>query len=555
MRKRRLCLLASAIASGLVLQSGMAVAQAGAALSGHVASAEEGQMEGVLVNVKKDRSNITTTVVTDEKGAYSFPAERLEPGRYTISIRAGGYVLAGPESVEIPAGGNAQADLTLAKAGDLAAQLSNAEWLISLPGKDDDKRFLNDCVGCHTLYRVVTSPHTVEGWKQVFARMAHYSPGSSPQKPQPLVPDPRNERPRVAGDRVQAAAEYLASVSLANPEGTHYDLKTLPRPKGRATRVLITEYDLPRKDASPHDVIVDADGMAWYIDFADQFAGVLDPKSGKVTDIAIPLLRPEQPKGGLDMEFDPWGNVWLALMYQAAIAKIDAKTRAVKVYGYPKAWQTPSSQANMVSPQHADIDGKVWVSNHDDDYNYRFDLKTETFENLGQAKDPGGKLARAYGIPTDQRNDVYELEFGGTSIGLRDAKTDLVTIYPTPTPASRPRRGRVDEQNRLWFGEYGGDRIGRFDPKTKQIKEWQVSVPWSAPYDVVANSDASEAWTGSMLNDYVTRLNAKTGDMVNYLLPRTTNIRRVFLDERGRRPVFWVGSNLGASIVRVEPLD
>jgi len=37
--------------------------------------------------------------------------------------------------------------------------------------------------------------------------------------------------------------------------------------------------------------------------------------------------------------------------------------------------------------------------------------------------------------------------------------------------------------------------------------------------------------------------------------PRATNIRRVFVDDRGPRPVLWVGSNHGASIVKVEPLD
>jgi hypothetical protein len=42
---------------------------------------------------------------------------------------------------------------------------------------------------------------------------------------------------------------------------------------------------------------------------------------------------------------------------------------------------------------------------------------------------------------------------------------------------------------------------------------------------------------------------------VDYLLPRTTNIRRVFVDQSGERPVLWVGSNHGASIIKVEPLD
>jgi len=58
-----------------------------------------------------------------------------------------------------------------------------------------------------------------------------------------------------------------------------------------------------------------------------------------------------------------------------------------------------------------------------------------------------------------------------------------------------------------------------------------------------------------MLNDQVARLDTKTGEFVEYLLPRTTNIRRVFVDDKGPRPAFWVGSNHGASIVKLEPLD
>ena len=53
----------------------------------------------------------------------------------------------------------------------------------------------------------------------------------------------------------------------------------------------------------------------------------------------------------------------------------------------------------------------------------------------------------------------------------------------------------------------------------------------------------------------VTRLNTKTGEMVDYLLPRSTNIRRVFVDNSTTPVSFWVGSNDGASIVKVEPLD
>ena len=61
-------------------------------------------MEGVLVSAKKEGSTITTTVVSNDKGQFSFPAGRLEPGHYTITIRAAGYDLAGPKQVDVAAG-------------------------------------------------------------------------------------------------------------------------------------------------------------------------------------------------------------------------------------------------------------------------------------------------------------------------------------------------------------------------------------------------------------------------------------------------------------------
>ena len=39
---------------------------------------------------------------------------------------------------------------------------------------------------------------------------------------------------------------------------------TLSRPTGRATHVIITEYDLPRPTIRPYDVIVGREGMVWY---------------------------------------------------------------------------------------------------------------------------------------------------------------------------------------------------------------------------------------------------------------------------------------------------
>ena len=77
---------------------------------------------------------------------------------------------------------------------------------------------------------------------------------------------------------------------------------------------------------------------------------------------------------------------------------------------------------------------------------------------------------------------------------------------------------------------------------------------WASPYDVMLDRN-EELWTGSMITDHVTRLNTKTDEMVEYLLPRTTNIRRVYVDNTTNPVTFWVGSNHGASIIKLETLD
>jgi virginiamycin B lyase len=558
MRLKHLLLLTSAGVFGLVVHAGSstnALAQSAAALTGQVTSAEEGPMEGVLVSAKKQSSTITVTVVTDAKGQYSFPADRLDSGHYAIAVRAVGYNLDGPKAVDI-AGSGSTADIKLVKTKNLANQLSNAEWLISAPGPDNLKANMTNCVSCHTLQRIFASTHDAEEFKQIFRRMGSYAPGSTPVHPQKLLPGPRGDRSPMPPSQWEAASAWLASVDVNATETLSFELQTLPRPKGAATKVIYAEYDLPRKEAQPHDVIVDQDGMVWYSDFSNQFAGVMDPKTGKAIDIPIPVLKPEQPKGSLEIELEAGEkNVWLAMMYQAGLARIDRITHEVTTYPYPKEWQSTSAQASMVSPQHADVDGKVWSNNQDVHNMYRLDVKTGQYEDLGPSKDPRGKQISAYGMPTDQHNNVYQLEFGGTSIGLRDAKTGAVTIYDTPVKNSRPRRGRVDEQNRLWFAEYGGNAIGLFDPKTAAIQEYQLPTKYGAPYDVVPNKDASQVWTGSMLNDRVARLDTRSGQITEYLLPRTTNIRRVFVQESGQKTMLWVGSNHGASIVKIEPLD
>ncbi len=538
-----------------ILLLGEPVSAQTAALTGQVASAEEGAMEGVLVSAKKADSSITITVVSDKDGRYSFPAWKLAPGQYELRIRAVGYDLDNSKTVAVVAQKTTAHDLKLRKTEDLAAQLSNGEWLASVPGTDQQKGQLLNCVGCHSLERAMRSTHDADTlMKVVLPRMQGYVNQSIPQNPQLRRGERRMEE---RGDqRVQvyrAAAEYWSTINLGANKQWSFALKTLPRPSGRATRVIYTEYDLPDEKIEPHDVIVDTDGIAWYSSFGLQALGRLDPKTGKVTEFAIPEHKPGYPTGLLGLRSDKAGNLWLGNMYQATIVKFDPKIEKFQFWTLPPEQNIDAAQINMVSPQGSHVDGKVWTQNNGFAGVHRLDLATgkiETWEPFKDAKEPHN----IYDVIPDSKNNLYFTDFRHQHIGRIDAKTGEVKLLEAPTPRSAPRRGMMDAQDRLWFGMYRGDRIAMLDTKTEQFKEWKVSPRWSAPYDVFIDKN-EEAWTGSMITDLVTRLNTKTGEMVDYLLPRATNIRRVFVDNSTNPVTFWVGSNHGASIIKLEPLD
>jgi virginiamycin B lyase len=402
---------------------------------------------------------------------------------------------------------------------------------------------------------VFTAVHSADEWKQVFTRMGRYAPESTPTHPQLIVQGGlRSERPRVAANMMQQAAEYLEKVSLSNPDRQEYDFKTLPRPKGKATKVVITEYDLPRERAMPHDVILDEQGNAWYTDFGHQFLGKLDPKTGKVTEYNVPMNKPDYPPGMLDIHIKD-GSIWLGMMLQSGFAKFDMKAEKFTLFPIPAEINNPAMQQAMVMPTSSHVDGKVWMNSVGIPGVHRMDLTTLKFETFAPFKDlPRNAERSVYGIKADSKNNLYFMDFSSEYIGRIDAKSGQYSFFKTPTPNSNPRRGYMDPQDRLWFTEYRADRLAMFDTKTEKFTEWQVPTPYSWPYDVIPDKNG-ELWTAGMSTDRVTRLDTKTGQAVEYQLPKFTNVRRVWVDNSTTPVTFWVGSNHGASIVKLEPLD
>lgn len=528
-----------------------------ASMTGHVSSTEEGNMQGVLVTAKKEGSTISVTVVSDEQGRYRFPSRKLEAGHYALHIRAGGYDLGSPTSVDISAGKTTITDLKLSKASNLPSQLTNSDWLTSFPGTPEQKASIQGCTHCHTLERVARSHHDAAEFLDVLERMSRHTPESFPLMVQPDGPgrlgggEMNTEQLSQRDATWKKQAEYLASVNLSSVDQWAYPLKVAPRPKGKDAQVIITEYDLPKRTRQPHDVVVDSDGTVWYANFGEAILGKLDPKTGLTTEYPMPVLKPGHIIGNLDLEFDEDRNLWIAMTFQGAVAKFDWKTEKFKIYPLPADMDGDYRELTFVSPNHSKVDGKVWINDSGTWTILRLDLATGKFETFEPFPSPRPNV---YQIASDAQNNIYFNVMGREHIGKIDAKTGKITTYQTPTLKSAPRRGSFDAQGRFWFGENRSNKIGVLDPKTSDIQEWAAPTPFFFPYDVTADK-YGEVWAVTEFSDTVLRLDSKTGQFTSYLMPRETNMRRAVVDDSGAQVKFWVGNTHQASIIKVEPLD
>jgi streptogramin lyase len=575
MRRLILVLLAGVALGGAACSSANepAIAASGqSGLTGVVTSTKEGAMEGVLVSAKL--GTVTTTVVTNKEGRYVFPPGRLAPGRYEMKIRAIGYDLADTAPVDIPASGSASRNLTLVETKDQAKQMMNAEWMASWPGTDADKQFAINCNHCHSFEITAKTGYKAEDWVRVLDRM-NYANGASiqhpfrnpyhpeyqkywgeyaSQVPQTTLPKGSDEEGTVAVSPQRAKqSAYLASINLSQdprPGAWKYELQKYARPTRDETRVIMTQYDLPRSESQPHDAMVDPDGMVWYLDFNNNYFGRLDPRTGQVKEWEIPAVKPFPPfgPGGLDVKIDPEGNPWFAMMRQNVIIKFDKKTEKMTMWHTPKEQNTIHNRITMLTTPTAD--GKVWwvtVGSSPTAWVHGLDQKTGEIKSIHVP-------AFIYGLEATPDGNLVFFSLAGGVVGEVDTKTGKTTLFKPPTPNSGPRRGEVDSEGRVWFAEFRAGNIGLLDRKSGSIKEWPLGVRYADPYDVDIDKHGN-VWTAGMLTDYVFKLNPSTGTVTKYLAPTVNmNVRRIVVD-KADKPSVWIGENHHGRILKVEPLE
>ncbi len=574
------------------------------ALTGVVRSAAEGPMEGVVVIAQRDGSAVLTAVTTDERGRYTFPRTHLQPGRYALRVRAAGYLLPGTSvTARVADGDPAPVDLTLdaATTDELARQLTHLEWVRSMPGTDAQKdllvRRVVNCGFCHDMGRVMRTRYTADQFLSVIGRMSTYAAdntsacgtrsaihcdATTPGRVQVQSVARPPEELAVPGSEARRLAEYLAAHNLSGGRATWtYPLRPLPRPKGRATRAIVTVYPVPRQPSLIHDMTVDAQGRAWWGDSGWGYLGRLDPKTGTFATWEAPQHWPE-PRPGLtrlvgvqDVEADPAGRIHAVVGFLGPkMATFDIAAEAWRTFDVPGgAW------AFLPSYRHSGQAATTWTVGRPAGGTgvpplkaYRLNVATGAVDagfNVmvdAEGRDASGpRKLGAYGsdativpfcyqIDRDAQDNLVCADFYGARIIVVDAKTGATTAVPTPTPDSAPRRGRSDPDGRFWFGEFWGDKVAVFDPRSASIREFAASEKYMSVYAAAPDRNG-EAWASSTGSDRLLRVNPTTGAVTEYLMPVYYDARKVVVDPSTARTTIWLPNKNLAQLIRVEPLD
>jgi virginiamycin B lyase len=319
--------------------------------------------------------------------------------------------------------------------------------------------------------------------------------------------------------------------------------------------VIITQYDMPRKDTHPHDSDVDSKGRVWYTDQSAPFLGMLDPKTGTFTEYPMPEAKTKPLTGGSDIQIDKDDNPWFPMIHDSVdnhfglLHKFDVKTKQF----------VPSKLDSKLSYQFVTIDpsGKIWtgLSNF-----IRVDPKTMEVDWSGgyqgsPALPKGKPHGIGYDLAVDSDGNPYKLSYSSDALIKVDVKTKEVKFYPTPTPISAPRRGEGDSKGRIWFGEYVGDKLGMFDAKTEKMTEYDPGIKYFANYTASGPDKFDRVYSPSNTADRIMRADAKTGEVVVYLMPTMDfDTKQLSIDPVSGTALLFANTR-NARIVKLEPLD
>jgi virginiamycin B lyase len=528
---------------------------------GSVHEVDGTSIEGIGVQLISTKTAIRTTVYTNEEGKYEFPV--LQPGQYTLRVplprEYQPYV---KEGVRIE-GSSQLGDISLTRISntefvpatpETLSQLTGSEWLLNLSGTGEQKRvFTLTCgFGCHSYQQIFRNRFDQRSWAIILRKMMARGGGSPlilAENPTPASID-RAHRPHLQDEAF--LAKWLSQVR--GPESQDEPLHFLPRPKGASTKVIITEYELPRELLAPHDVHGDSKGNIWYTAHRSPYAGVLDPHTGIIKEFRIPSKEADTPNvlpGTHRVWVDKNDIVWFSENWDHYLTALDPKTGQII-----HRFKVEGGKLNGSAFSNFAMDDLGFVYDSRGDGVAKIDSKTgKVVQKWTYKEATGGKYQDGATYDSIITPDGKYWSGGSPRGGLiLDTKTgQMATIESEGPDFVVGARGGFDIQENAWFGGRGG-MLYRMNSKTHKISVWYSPVPYDTFYEALPDKN-SEIWAGGLQSGRLMRFNPKNEQWTQYVLPEPyAHDRRTWIDNSTSPVTVWFVDHEGF-MVRVQPLE
>ena len=217
---------------------------------------------------------------------------------------------------------------------------------------------------------------------------------------------------------------------------------------------VLTEWRVPWSNSRPRDPYVAADGRVWFVGQRDDYAAVLDLDTEQFTRFDLP-----SGAGPHNLIVGDW--VWYAGNTDSHIGRLDPATGNIVEIPMPLAAARDPHTLVFNS------DGDIWFTVQNG--NFVGKLDTETLD-VRLVVVPTSR-ARPYGIVLDSNDRPWIAEFGTNKIATVDPVTFELEEISLPRSGARPRRLVVTSDDIVWYVDHSGGYLGRLDPGTGAIEE------------------------------------------------------------------------------------